>query len=152
MGSCSSPTVRGVAGLGLVALVWALSACGVAPAASTTIHAERHTWGGMCAPGPCASDLVVEDDGTWTYATEEYDTHGTLSWLELNALHAAVAHTAVGGPSAAADDCEADWDGESERFAWTRDGDSGAASSCEVVIDWADPLVRYLEDLAESVD
>ena len=139
--------------VGLVTLVAALSACGSAPVPSGTIHVERHTWGGMCPDGPCGSDLVVEDDGSWTYSSSETDDgSGTLSASELDALHTAVADTTVGSESAAAVACAADVDDTSVRYAWTFDDDSGAASSCEVVIDGGDPLVRYLDELAASVD
>ncbi|KQY21219.1 hypothetical protein ASD16_18020 [Cellulomonas sp. Root485] len=140
--------------VGLVALVAALSACGSAPVPSGTVHVERHTWGGMCPDGPCGSDLVVEDDGSWTYSSsdEDGDASGTLTDSELDALHTAVADTTVGSESAAAVACAADVDDTSVRYAWTFDDDSGAASSCEVVIDGGDPLVLYLDELAASFD
>ena len=156
VGIPTGDVVRVVAGLGLVALAGAQSACGATSAQSpdqnATVHAERHTWGGLCATGPCASDLVVEDDGTWTYSSSEADDEsGTLSATELDALHTAVADTAVGSETAAAVECAADYDGASVRYSWTLDDDSGAASSCETAIDAADPLVLYLEQFTASI-
>ncbi len=137
-------------------MVAAQSACATTPAQPSApiglIHAERHTWGGLCASGPCASDLVVEEDGDWTYSSSESDdASGTLSDAELEALRDAVASTGIGTESATATGCAADSDGTSVRYAWTSDDGSGAASSCETVIDEADSLVRYLEELAASV-
>lgn len=149
MGTLTGHTL---AGLVLVALVGAQSACAPPPALAQ-VTAERHTWGGLCATGPCASDLVIQADGSWTYSSSETDGRtGTLSATELDALRTALADTTVGTPAAAADDCAADWDGTSVRYAWALDDDSGTASSCATVIDTTDPLVRYLEELATSVD
>jgi hypothetical protein len=150
-------SVRVLAGLGLAALVGAQGACGTSDARPTvpptTVHAERHTWGGLCAAGPCASDLVVQDDGTWTYSSSEVDeTSGSLSATDLDALHAAVAATTLGDESTPAADCAADYDGTSVRYAWTLDDRSGAASTCETVVSATDPLVRYLDELADSLD
>ncbi|WP_028047578.1 hypothetical protein [Cellulomonas sp. URHE0023] len=146
-------TVRAAAALGVISLLGACAATSEQRApGEATVHVERHTWGGLCATGPCASDLVVQDDGTWTYSSSEtQDTSGTLSDTELDALYAAVADTALGGASAATQECAADADGTSVRYTWTLDDESGAASSCETAIDGKDPLVAYLDELATSV-
>lgn len=124
-----------------------------ATGATAAVVAVRHTWGGMCADGPCRSDLVVLADGAWTVVTEtEADAaRGTLAPDELAGLEDAVSRTRLGEPGAPVTGCAADADGTSVRYGWSEEGRPRSASSCEQAVPADDPLVRRLEALAADV-
>lgn len=122
------------------------------PAGRTELLAQRHTWGGMCAGGACRSTLTVAADGRWTWEDETGSHEGRLGPRVLEEVRAAVATTQLGAATTDAGvRCEADFDGRSVKVAWAGPGGWTEASSCEVRVDDADPLVVVLEDLAAGV-
>ena len=134
-----------------LALTGLLGGCGDngdggAAAADPSFRVERHTWGGMCASGPCRSTWLVEPDGGWTLRTEADNDSGRLSGDELDALYRAVESTELDSAPPTTS-CEADADGTSVRYVWTVRGETSTASSCEVELDAADALVETVEEL-----
>jgi hypothetical protein len=111
-------------------------------------RAQRQTYGGLCAQGPCGSTLVVRSDGTWRLRTEGRTAEGVLDDAELDRLGEAVASTGLASPADPATACAADSDGTSVSYAWAADGQAHKVDSCEVVVRTEDPLVRALEELA----
>jgi hypothetical protein len=125
---------------------------GTAPGAAAGPLAERHTWGGLCPEGPCTTTLEVSGDGRWTWDDGVGREGGRLGDAQLSRLRRAVAATGLGAPTGAAPGCAADSDGTSVRYGWAATDGWGTASSCEVLVDPADPLVRALDGLADEVD
>lgn len=156
--SAPSSRPRGVSVLVVLLAAGMLTACSPtvpdpAPGESANPLAARHTWGGMCAEGPCASALEVTEDGRWTWEDGWQEHRGQLSPQQLSRLRRAVADT---GLLAATDDapaCAADADGTAVRYGWATADGWASVSSCDVLIEGRDPLVRALEGLAaELVD
>lgn len=143
--SAVGPALFGIAVTGL------LGGCGLggdgdAAAADPSFRVERHTWGGMCASGPCGSTWLLESDGEWTLRTEADSDTGRLSGREVDALYRAAERTDLES-ALPTTSCEADADGTSMRYVWTVRGQTTTASSCEVEFDPSDPLVETLEEL-----
>ena len=120
-----------------------------AAAAAAGVLAERHARGGVCAEGPCRSDLVVRADGSWTLATEAGTTAGRLPAAGLAGLETAVAGTGLADDVQPAAGCDADADGTSVEYVWQdAGGDERTASTCEQLVPDDDPLVRQLDAVA----
>ncbi|WP_141401411.1 hypothetical protein [Ornithinimicrobium cerasi] len=140
----------------LLLTAWMLPGCSLAPSGPAPGEvaeplATRHTWGGMCPQGPCASTLEVAVDGRWTWEDGSGREQGRLGRAQLARLHRAVATTDLGGETEEAPRCDADADGTSEHYGWATADLWLSASSCEERIDQRDPLVRALADLADRL-
>ncbi|USQ75186.1 hypothetical protein [Ornithinimicrobium cryptoxanthini] len=112
---------------------------------------ERTTRGGLCAEGPCRSELVVEHDGVWHYRANDGESKGRLTEGELSQVREALMSTRLGQATAPSTHCAEDSDGTSIGYAWTVDGHRQDVDSCEVQIKTDDPLVRALDELAERL-
>lgn len=148
----------------LLALV-TTAACGTGPAPvadagpsvspgtdAVRVLAERRTWGGLCAQGPCRSDLVVRTDGSWVLETEVRTSEGVLPAADLSGLEEAVIRTGLAEDVRASTGCAADSDGTSVEYVWLADGQQPrSASSCEQAIAADDPLVEQLDRIAAEV-
>lgn len=132
----------------VTALLALLAGCGGGGTTPHPFTAERSTRGGMCPQGPCQSRLIVEDDGGWHYSANDGESEGQLTEDELSRLRDAVLHSELAEVTTTSTHCAEDSDGTSFGYAWTVDGQRYAVDSCEVKIEWDDPLVQVLEDLA----
>ncbi|AXH97376.1 hypothetical protein [Ornithinimicrobium avium] len=117
----------------------------------TRFTVERSTWGGMCAEGPCRSELVVEGDGRWRYEEHDGEDEGQLTVDELDRLLEAVTRTRLSQTRSPSTRCAADSDGTSVAYSWTIEDEKHRVDSCEVSIDTEDPLVQELESLAHRI-
>lgn len=110
--------------------------------------------GGMCAGGPCRTELTVLRDGRWraTRAAEEPERTGTLEGARLAELREAVAGTTLGGAPPFTGTCPTAYDGQEIVVTWAEAGETRSASSCEVEFPPADPLPASLRSLLASID
>ncbi|MFT3877353.1 MAG: hypothetical protein QM708_13170 [Propioniciclava sp.] len=141
--------------LSLVTAGMLIAGCTLAPAGPDTPPAslprmERHASGGMCPAGPCSSDLVVTPDGSWTLVTQEGETRGQLSPAQKSRLASAYSASPRQVTANPQPPCADARDGILIIYRWESDGIAGSASTCDPALDRSDPLLRALDELADS--
>ena len=140
-----------------------LSACGAQPVQTMHVVSRESlagltVRGGLCASGPCHSDLRVSASGDWTRngggstPTPGPGAHaeGRLTQEQLGRLRAAIDLTTLEQAPANTRPCATASDGMELVITWAQAGVEHSISSCERLVPVEDPLVMELEALLYS--
>lgn len=117
--------------------------------ADASVVAARVGTGGLCPAGVCVDDLRVYDDGTWVFdGGSDRSSGGFLSGSEKDTVWRAVENTRIEDSPVFTDTCPTAYDGMEYEYVWVRDGQEHRVSTCEFVVNEADQLVVFLDNLA----